>query len=339
MPPPYSAPRRAFCIMTALRCSLPLVALFLAASACFASESAVNGIAAIVNGKVITKSEVADAVAAQRQMIAIRNRDNPMQAQREMAELEKTALDSLVDRELVLSEFGKLGGTIKSQYVDDDINTLIREQFKGDRDGFVVELAKTGMTMKKFRDLREKMIIVQVMRSKHGGHQAPPTPKQVDEYYKLHEDRWRDKDMLKISTITLPKFTSEPGSSPEKQRKLAEEIRAKVVAGADFGSMAKTYSQDSRAENKGEWDWMERKLMKPSMADAAFALKDGGVSPVIEDEAAFIIIYLDAKKLGKLTPLETVRGDIEKMISAEQGKDSVDEWLAALRKKATIRKF
>ena len=324
--------------MTAIR-SLPLVALLFAASACFAAESAVNGIAAIVNGKVITKSEVADAVTAQRQMIMMRNRDNPMQAQRELAELEKTALDSLIDRELVLADFAKLGGTIKGQYVDDDINTLIREQFKGDRDAFVVELAKTGMTMKKFRDLREKMIIVQVMRSKHGGHQAPPTPLQVEEYYKVHEDRWRDKDMLKISTITLPKFTSEAGSTADKQRKLAEEIRAKIVAGADFGSMAKTYSQDSRAENKGEWDWMERKLMKPNMADAAFELKDGGVSKVIEDEAAFIIIYLDAKKLGTVTPLEKVRTDIEKMINAEKGKGEVDEWLNGLRKKATIRKF
>ncbi|MDB6119865.1 MAG: PpiC-type peptidyl-prolyl cis-trans isomerase, partial [Verrucomicrobiaceae bacterium] len=263
--------------MTLLR-SFPLAVLFIAFSACFAQETKVNGIAAIVNGKVITMSEVADAVAAQTQMIMLRNRDNPMQAQRELAELKTTALDSLIDRELVLAEFTKLGGTIKPQYVDDDINTLIREQFKGDRDGFVVELAKTGMTMKKFRELREKMIIVQVMRGKHGGHQAPPTPKQVEDYYKLHEDRWRDKDMLKISTITLPKFTSEAGSTPEKQRQLAEEIRAKVVAGADFGSMAKTYSQDSRAENKGEWDWMERKMMKPNMADAAFALKDGGVS-------------------------------------------------------------
>ncbi len=324
--------------MTAFRL-LPLAALvLLATNSCF-GEAAVNGIAAIVNGKPITKSEVADAVAAQRQMIMFRNKDNPMQAQRELAELETTALDSLIDRELVLADFKKLGGTIKSQYVDDDINTLIREQFKGDRDAFIVELAKTGMTMKKFRDLREKMIIVQVMKSKHGGHQAPPTPKQVDEYYKEHEDRWRDKDMLKISTITIPKFTSESGSSPEKQRKLADEIRSKVVAGADFGSMAKAYSQDSKAENRGEWDWMERKLMKPTMADAAFALKDGGVSPVIEDEAAFIIIYLDAKKLGTLTPLEQVRGDIEKMISAEQGKADVDEWLKSLRKKANIRKF
>ena len=325
--------------MTPLR-SLSLVALCFFASVLSAADSAVNGIAAVVNGKVITKSEVADAIAAQRQMIGMRYRDNPMQAQRELAELDKTSLSSLIDRELVLGEFTKMGGTIKPQYVDDDINTLIREQFKGDRDNFVVELAKTGMTMKKFRELREKMIIVQVMRGKHGKNLGPPTPKAVEEYYELHQDRWRDKDMLKISTISLPKFTSESGGNPAKQRKLAEDIRAKVVAGANFGSMAKTYSLDSRAENKGEWDWMERKLMKPTMADAAFALKDGGVSPVIEDEAAFIIICLDAKKLGKATPLDDkVRGEIEKMINADQSRNAVEEWLEGLRKKANIRKF
>lgn len=56
--------------------------------------------------------------------------------------------------------------------------------------------------------------------------------------------------------------------------------------------MAKTYSQDSRAENSGAWDWMERKQMKKSMADAGFAL-NGGVSQVIEEETSFIIIYCD----------------------------------------------
>lgn len=318
---------------------LPLAALCLFACASSFAESSVNGIAAVVNGKVITRSQVADAVAAQRQMIAMNLRDRPLEAQRELAKLDRTAMDSLIDRELILGEFAKMGGSIKPQYVDDDINALIREQFHDDRDAFVVELAKTGMTMKKFRDLREKMIIVQAMRSKHGGRQAPPTPKQVEEYYNTHQDQWREHDMLKISTISVPKFTSDNGSSPAKQKQLADEIRSKIVAGADFGSMAKAYSQDSKAENRGEWDWMDRSLMKPAMAEAALSLKEGGVSPVIEDEAAYIIISLDAKKLGTLTPLEKVRGEIEKRITSEQGKDAVEEWLQGLRKKANIRKF
>jgi len=145
--------------------------------------------------------------------------------------------------------------------------------------------------------------------------------------------------MIKIRTITVPKFSGDAAATPEKQRQLAEEIRSKVIAGSDFATMAKTYSQDSRAENGGEWDWMERKLMKPTMADAAFATKDGGVSKVIEDEAAYLIIFTEAKKLGNLAPLEKVRSDIERVLNAEKSKGDVDKWLEGLRKKAVIRKM
>lgn len=316
-----------------------LLALLFSASSSVFAQSYSNGIAAVVNGVPIMRSEVRDAITAQEQMLRYKHREDPEGFAKEMNELKNTAIDSLIDRELILSEFKKLGGTIKPQYIDDDINQVVRENFKGDRDAFVTELAKTGMTMKKFRDMREKMIIVQVMRGKHAQNLPPPTPREVEEFYQKNIEKFRDKDMIKISTITIPKFSGDADASIEKQKKLAQEIRAKIVAGNDFASMAKTYSQDSRAENGGEWDWMERKAMKKSMADAAFALKSGGVSPVIEEETSFIIIYCDAKKLGEATPLEKVRADIERVIEQQKSKDSLDKWLEDLRRKAVIKKM
>ena len=298
-----------------------------------------NGPAAFVNGNVITKSQVRDAVLAQEQVIRFTFRDDPANMQRELAELRASALDSLVDRELILSEFQKLGGTIKPQYIEDDINGIIRESFKGNRDEFVTELAKTGMTMKKFRELREKMLIVQVMRGRHSRDLPPPTPREVEDYYRQNNEKFRDNDMIKIATITIPKFSGDADATPEKQKKLAQELRAKVVAGADFATIAKTYSQDSRAEDGGEWEWMERKQMKKSLADTAFGLKDGGVSQVIEDETSFVIIFCQAKKFGKSEPLEKVRPEIERVINQQKAKESLDKWLADLRRKAVIRKM
>ena len=167
----------------------------------------------------------------------------------------------------------------------------------------------------------------------------PPTPKQVEYYYRKHEDKYRDKDMIKFGTISIAKFSTEAGATPASQKKLAEEIRSKVIAGNDFATMAKTYSQDSKAQDGGEWGWMERKDMKPLMGDAAFAVKNGGVSEVISDDAAFIIIYVDTKKLGTVTPLDKVRTDIEKALMMEEAKDDLDSWLKSLRKAAVIRKF
>lgn len=320
--------------------SRSLLALTILALPVFSSAAPrTNGIAAVVNGKPIMKSEVEDTVTAQRQILMMKLGNNPELLQAELKKLQASALDNLIDRELILAEFTKMGGTIKDQYIDDDINTLIREQFKGDRNQFVTELAKSGMTMKKFRELRRKMIIVQVMRGQKAVRKLPATPKEVEEYYSKNLDKFRDKDMLKISTITIPKFTGEAGSTPEAQKKLAEEIRAKVVGGADFATTAKTYSQDSRAESGGEWDWMERKLMDKTIADTAFKLKDGGVSEVVTTDAAYIIIYLAAKKPGAVTPLDKIRPEIERAIEAESAKENLEEWLESLRKKATIRKL
>lgn len=324
--------------MHSIRCFF-LGALLVSCASLASAQSSRNGIAAVVNGTVITKAEVADAVAAQSQMIIMQNRNNPARAEQELAEVQSKALDQLIERELIMADFKASGGTIKPQYVEDDINTLIREQFKNDRESFVVELAKSGMTLKKFREMREKMIIAQIMRAKHGGNQPPPTPKQVEDYYRDHLDTWRDKTMLKISTITIPKFSSDPAATVATQKQLAEEVRSKIIAGADFATMAKTYSQDSRAENGGEWDWMDRSLMKPSMADVALKLKDGGVSQVIDDEAAFIVIYLDAKKLGTVTPLEKVRDDIERLLRTDAARGDVEKWIENLKRKAVIRKF
>lgn len=311
-------------------------AAFLLGSPAFSQYS--NGIAAVVNGKVITKSEVRDAIKAQEQMLAMQYREDLAGFQRAAAELRDTALESLIERELILAEFKKIGGEIKQRYVDDDVNSIIIESFKGNRDEFVKELAKTGMTMKKFRELREKMIILQIMRGKFAQDIPPATPKEVDEYYSKNQADWRDGDMIKISTITIPRFSGEEGATPEKQKALANELRSKVANGADFATIAKTYSQDSKSDNGGEWDWMERSQMKKSYGDAAFDLSEGGLSQVIADETAFVIITLDAKKYGRVPPKTELRDEIEKRILSDKAKKALDEWLEGLRRKAVIQR-
>jgi len=321
----------------ALFCLSSVIAVALAPLA--SAQSSSNGIAAVVNGRVITRSEVRDAVTAQEQMLAMQFRDDPAALQRELVNLRKTALDSLIDRELVLAEFKRLGATIKPQWVEDDINGIIRESFKGNRDAFVKELANNGMTLKKFRELREKMMIVQAMRSKQAADQGPATPREVEEYYAKNVSKWRQGDMIKISTITIPKFGAENNASPESQRKLAEEIRSKLIKGADFAATAKAFSQDSYADQGGARDWMGKDQMNPAMASVAFSLKTGGISSVLDQEGAYVIIACNAIKHGNAPALSQLRPEIEKHIAAEKSKGSVDKWMEGLRKKAVIKKY
>ncbi len=321
-----------------LRTSLSLPLVFLACLHARAQTYS-NSIVAVVDGHPIAASEVRDTIKAQEQILAFQYRNDPAGLNKAMTQLRASAVETLIDREVLLAEFKKIGGTIKAQYVDDDINTIIRESFKGNRDAFVDELNKSGMSLKKFRELREKMVIMNVMRARNSGEHPPATPREVEEYYKKNVDSWREGDQIKISTITIPKFSGEAGSSPEKQRRLAQDIRAKVAGGADFSVTAKTYSQDSRAESGGAWDWMAKTDMMPAIANAAMDLKTGGVSPVIDQEASYIIVACDAKKLGTAPTLESKRPEIEKMINAEKSKANIDKWMESVRKKHVIKRL
>ncbi len=303
----------------------------------FAQSQVSNGIAVVVNGKVITKSEVRDAVQAQEQLIRVTLR-NPSEQEAAIKELHANAVYALIERQLVLSEFEKLGGSIKPEYVDDDVNSVIRENFEGNREKFLYELAKNNMTLAKFREQRQKMMIVSVLRSRQVKDLPPPAPADVEAFYQKNADKFRDKDFIKFSTITIPMYPiGVPGATPGSQRKLAEEIRSKVSGGSDFATMAKTYSQDSRAESGGDWGLQERATLNKQLADVAFALKKGAVSKVIEIDVNYMIIYCEDKQPGNMEPLDKVRPQIEKYIQAEKGRESLNRWLSNLAMKSIIQ--
>jgi parvulin-like peptidyl-prolyl isomerase len=315
---------------------LSLLILF-AATACSSALAQRFTIAAVVDGIPISSSEVEETIKAQEQVIQFQHRNDPARIKKEIAILRQGAIETLIEREILLAEFRKIGGVIKAQYVDDDINGIIRESFKGNRDAFVDELTKSGMTVKKFRELREKMVIMNVMRARNSGEHPPATPREVQDYYDKNVDKWREGDQIKISTITIPKFAGD--KTPEQQQKFTQELRTRIVQGADFAKVAKTNSQDSHAENGGSWEWMSKTDLMPAIADAAMELKTGGISPVLDLESNFIIVSCDAKKLGVAPDIEKLRPEIEKMINQEKSKSNIDKWVETVRKKHVIKRY
>jgi peptidyl-prolyl cis-trans isomerase SurA len=312
-----------------------LLALHCSVGSAFSQNS--YKVEVVINGKPIVSSEVRDAVNSQEQLLKMTERD-PRELSRKLGELRQSALYALIERQLVLSEFEKLGGTIKAQYIDDDVNSVIRENFGGDRQKFLQELAKNEMTLRKFRQQRQEMMIISVLRSRQIRSLPPPTPAQVEKYYAENSQQFRDPGYIKFSTITIPKYPiGNSNATPEAQLKLAEEIRQKAVSGSDFGTLARTYSQDSRASDGGDWGLQDETALNKELAEVAFTLKPGNISKVVEISANYMIIYCEAKQPGKLKPLEESRQQIERVIKSEMGREALNRWLSSLAQRASIQ--
>ena len=123
------------------------------------------------------------------------------------------------------------------------------------------------------------------------------------------------QDEVKLRMIVL---TNTPSLEAPQPRRLAEEILAKLKEGTDFGQLASVYSQVSQRREKGEW--MERAILRKEIADAAFKLKAGEHSDVIETPDACYIILVEDIKSSHMKSLGEVRDQIEGTLKLERAR-------------------
>jgi peptidyl-prolyl cis-trans isomerase SurA len=298
-----------------------------------------NGVAAIVNGKVITRNEVETAAKYQLMMIQQGMSDAMDRKDREQEALRK-GLNDLVDRELIISEFERMGATIKTQYVDEDIQRLIRESFAGSREQFLLELKKRGMTWTRFREQHRKSLVVAAMRGQATKNVDFATPEQKEEYFRKNQDEFREEGAVWMRTLAIPQLTGEPGLTGEeqraRQRRLANEIRTRLEQGADFAAQARTYSQDSKAASGGDWGMVQRSALAPQLADVAFSIPVKTVSQVFEFRGFYYLMIVEERKPGQLKPQTEIDELLDRLVQADLKKKAMDEYLVKLRKKATL---
>ena len=152
-----------------------------------------------------------------------------------------------------------------------------------------------------------------VLRAADLADQVSVGDADVRAFYDHNMKRWGQAERRQASHILI---TSGPGgSAPDKPaaRKLAESVLVKVRANAaDFARLAKEYSKDpGSAQKGGDLGWFSRGMMVKPFEDAAFSLKQGETSGVVESDFGFHIIRVTGIETATTKPFEQVKGQIE----------------------------
>src|SRR5207302_3803220 len=105
-------------------------------------------------------------------------------------EVRLAAVNDLIDRQLIIQEFKKNKFSIPEYVIDDHIQTIIREEFGGDRNAFVRTLEAQGYTLAKFKANETDKIIVQAMRSKQAKTDVMVSPQQIADYYHKNSEEF-----------------------------------------------------------------------------------------------------------------------------------------------------
>jgi len=312
---------------------LPFLPLCQAAYA--ADLEVVDGIAAVVNGDIITYSQVRSLVAPREKLL--RSQYTGDELIKQIKEVRQAALKDLIDRQLIIQAFKKESYQIPDHYVDMRMHEIIQENFGGDRNTFIKTLEAQSFTLGEFKKMEMERMIVQAMRSKNVKRDMIASPAKIDEYYKAHRSEFAPKEQIKLRLIMIPAHANDGNAAA--QRSMAEEILGKLASGAEFDRMAQIYSEDSSRDLGGDWGWIERKTLAPPLEKVAFNLPVGRISNIIEFNGNFYLLKVEEKKGGATPSLAQVREQIEKKLIQQEAQNLQEKWLASLRSKAYIRTF
>ena len=295
----------------------------------------IDGIAAIVNGDIITYSQVRGLSAPRERLLRTQYHGEELDKQIQAAR--SAALQDLIDRQLIVQSFHKEKFELPEHFVEERINDIIREDFGGDRNTFIKTLQAQNYSLTEFKKMEMDKIIVSAMRSKNVKPVTTVSPTKVIEYYKQHRAEFTAKEQVKLRLIMIPTRAAEGNTTAQKA--IAEEILGKLADGAPFDRMAQMYSEDATRDSGGDWGWVERKTLAPPLEKVAFNLPPGRVSHVIELAPNFYIMKVEEKRGGDTPSFAKLRPEIEKKLMQEESQRQQEIWLAGLRQKAYIQKF
>ena len=151
---------------------------------------------------------------------------------------------------------------------------------------------KTTLEIKEdFRDLIRDQLITQEMRATITAD-VTVTPSEVRQFFnRIPEDSIPYIDAkIEIKQIVLYPPYSEEATLEVRQRLL--DLRKRITAGENFATLAVLYSECPSSPRGGELGYMGRGEMDPEYAKAAFSLKKGQVSNIVESAMGFHIIQL-----------------------------------------------
>ena len=318
----------AFCVVSMKHMSKIILSLMLfALCATSAFAELVDGVAAIINRKVITLSRVREA---EREFVAqgrfLANEDDAMRK-------EKT-INFLIEEELVRQRADELGILVTSEEFESALtdikqrnNLISDEQLKS-------LVNQEGRTWDEFSEEIKGQIKIAKLINREIRSFIELNDAEIREYYESHKEQFKAVPIsVHIRHILLK---VEPGDDEQAIKAHADALVLELRNGADFQAVAQANSEHASAESGGELGtFQEGELAAPY--NLAFSMAAGEISDPVRSDSGFHILYVEEKSGGADSAFENARARIEQQLYHEKSGARYEEWLDGLKQKAYIQ--
>jgi len=283
-------------------------------------------IAATVNGRPITYSELDRAIAAQFPATApTKNADQTTGVRLE-------ALRALIDNEIMLQRAEKEGLLASDADVDAKFNELKTPYTKEE---FQKVLQQRKMSVADLKAQIRRELSVQKLFNKEIGSHISISDGDVGAFYNankatfnLAENKLRLAQILVTPTPNpnISNLKNDKAQNDQQARNKIQMLELRIRQGEDFGSLAQAYSEDQFAGNGGDVGFLPESALdkaNPDLRKNILDMTPGQVSPVLHTPEGYRIIKLISKEPAGQRQLSDPRVQEEIRQGLFQGKEQV----------------
>ncbi len=305
------------------------ILVFIIVSASFTYAEVVDKIAIVVNGEIITQSEI------DRLLAPIYEQYKTMyQAEELVKKLEEArqrVVAQLIEDRLILTEAKKLNIEAGEAEVEARIEEA-KKRFPS-KEAFESTLAEQHLTIKDLKARYAEQVMIRKLIDQKVGASIMVTPVDVANYYNSHIGEFVQPEEVKLRNILIrPKEITDAAKALE----LAREISRRLKEGGDFGELAKIYSEGPNASDGGLMGFVKKGDLLPELEKTAFGLEVGTFSDIIQTSVGYHILKVEEKTEERTLALSEVRRDIEQVIFRIKVREKVQGWIEGLKKNAYI---
>ncbi len=288
-----------------------------------------------VNGDKIMKSEINKIIAPQIERMEAMGGGDPARLEKMKTQLIQRAGEMLVMDKLVEAKLKEKGMEVTQAQIDEKFAEYASKRNMSVEE-FKAQVMQSGMSEAELNDrMRMGLRMETLMQSESEGEMGEVNEAKAKEYYESNTERFQQPEQVKASHILIGTKDMDEEKKAEAKKE-AEQVLSKVKEGEDFAALAKENSSCPSSAKGGDLGYFQKGQMVPAFSDAAFSMKPGDVSDIVETRFGYHIIKVTDKKDARTVPFEEVKTDIMEMLKQQERQSFAKDYIDKLKEDANI---
>jgi peptidyl-prolyl cis-trans isomerase C len=244
------------------------------------------------------------------------------------SEIRKGLIDEFVVRTLLGNEMDKKKITASDKEISEILDGM-KAQLPP---GVTMEdlLKKNKIDTVKMREEIALNVRINKLVSQETGGKVKITDKETTDFYNKNIDQFKQPESVHARHLLVAFAAGDTDKMKAEKKAKAEELRKKLLGGADFAQLAATNSDCPSKEKGGDLGTFTRGQMVKPFENAAFTQEKNAIGPVVETDFGFHIIQVIDHTSEKVTKLDA---ELKKRIVAYLENQKQQEAFGALVKK------